>query len=50
MPGRGDCIGARFNQTDMVDQFRTARSQEADHLSFVRGRLTQEINREAGIN
>jgi tRNA isopentenyl-2-thiomethyl-A-37 hydroxylase MiaE len=39
-----------FNQTDMVDQFRGASNQEADHLAFVRRCLTEEINREAGIN
>ena len=38
-----------FNQTDMVDQFRIAATQEADHLAFVRRCLTDEINREAGI-
>jgi tRNA isopentenyl-2-thiomethyl-A-37 hydroxylase MiaE len=37
-----------FNQTDMVDQFRVALIQEADHLAFVRRCLTEEINREAG--
>ena len=37
-----------FNQTDMVDQFRVALNQEADHLAFVRRCLTDEINREAG--
>jgi tRNA isopentenyl-2-thiomethyl-A-37 hydroxylase MiaE len=39
-----------FNQTDMVDQFRAASNQEADHLAFVRRCLTEEINREAGTN
>jgi tRNA isopentenyl-2-thiomethyl-A-37 hydroxylase MiaE len=39
-----------FNQTDMVDQFRVALNQEADHLAFVRRCLTEEINREAGTS
>jgi hypothetical protein len=39
-----------FNQTDMLDQFRVASNQEADHLAFVRRCLTEEINREAGTN
>jgi hypothetical protein len=30
----------------MVDQFRVALNQEADHLAFVRRCLTDEINRE----
>jgi hypothetical protein len=43
-------LAQRFNQTDMVDQFRIALNQEADHLAFVRRCLTNEINREAGIS
>ena len=39
-----------FNQTEMADQFRTALNQETEHLTFVRRCLTEEINREAGIN
>ena len=39
-----------FNQTDMVEQFRQALTQEAEHLAFVRGCLSREINREAGIS
>ncbi|MPZ78797.1 MAG: hypothetical protein GEU77_20030 [Deltaproteobacteria bacterium] len=39
-----------FNQTDMVQQFRQALSQEAEHLAFIHGCLTKEINREAGIS
>jgi ferritin-like protein len=37
-----------FNQSAMVDQFRIALNQEADHLAFVRRSLTDGINREAG--
>jgi hypothetical protein len=38
-----------FNQTDMVEQFRRALNEEAEHLAFVRSCLTGEIKREAGL-
>ena len=47
--GEADCAGAGIQSDDMVDQFRAALSQEADHLAFLRRCLTDEINRKAGI-